>query len=73
MYRHQFCELVTGQLRCKWEAPAVRQELADHIQDHQAALMAEAELEVASAAARPAPAPESRNGLLGRLLGRFRR
>ena len=41
MYRHQFCELVTGQLRCKWEAPAVRQELSDHIQDHQAALMAE--------------------------------
>lgn len=41
MYRHQFCELVTGQLRCKWEAPAVQQELADHIQDHQAALMAE--------------------------------
>ena len=41
MYRHQFCELVTGQLRCKWEAPAVRRELSDHIQDHQAALMAE--------------------------------
>ncbi len=41
MYRHQFCELVTGQLRCKWEALAVRQELSDHIQDHQAALMAE--------------------------------
>ena len=41
MYRHQFCELVTGQLRCKWEAPAVRQELSDHIQDHQASLMAE--------------------------------
>lgn len=41
MYRHQFCELVTGQLRCKWEAPSVRQELSDHIQDHQAALMAE--------------------------------
>lgn len=41
MYRHQFCELVTGQLRCKWEAQAVRQELSDHIQDHQAALMAE--------------------------------
>lgn len=41
MYRHQFCELVTGQLRCKWEAPAVRQELSDHIQDHQAALIAE--------------------------------
>ena len=41
--------------------------------DAQAALMEEAELEAASAAARPAPAPESRNGLLGRLLGRFRR
>ena len=41
MYRHQFCELVTGQLRCKWEAPAVRQELSDHIRDHQDALMAE--------------------------------
>ena len=41
MYRHQFCELVTGQLRCKWEASAVRRELSDHIQDHQAALMAE--------------------------------
>ena len=41
MYRHQFCELVTGQLRCKWEAPSVRQELSDHIQDHQAALMSE--------------------------------
>ena len=41
MDRRQFCELVTGQLRCKWEAPAVRQELSDHIQDHQAALMAE--------------------------------
>lgn len=41
MYRHQFCELVTGQLRCKWEAPAVRQELSDHIQDHMDALMAE--------------------------------
>ncbi|MCC2259241.1 permease prefix domain 1-containing protein [Intestinimonas aquisgranensis] len=41
MYRHQFCELVTGQLRCKWEASAVRQELSDHIQDHQAALMVE--------------------------------
>ena len=41
MYRHQFCELVTGQLRCKWEAQTVRQELSDHIQDHQAALMAE--------------------------------
>ena len=40
MYRHQFCELVTGQLRCKWEAPAVRQELSDHIQDHMDALMA---------------------------------
>ena len=41
MYRRQFCERVTGQLRCKWEAPAVRQEISDHIQDHQAALMAE--------------------------------
>lgn len=41
MYRHQFCELVTGQLRCKWEASAVRRELSDHIQDHQAALMAD--------------------------------
>ena len=41
MYRHQFCELVTGQLRCKWEAQAVRRELSDHIQDHQATLMAE--------------------------------
>lgn len=41
MDRRQFCELVTGQLRCKWEAPSVRQELSDHIQDHQAALMAE--------------------------------
>ena len=41
MYRRQFCERVTRQLRCKWEAPAVRQELSDHIQDHQAALMAE--------------------------------
>ncbi|OUQ83275.1 polyphosphate kinase 1 [Flavonifractor sp. An10] len=41
--------------------------------DAQAALMEEAELEAASAAARPAPVPESRNGLLGRLLGRFRR
>lgn len=41
MYRRQFCELVTGQLRCKWEAQTVRQELSDHIQDHQAALMAE--------------------------------
>ena len=39
MYRHQFCELVTGQLRCKWEAPAVRQELSDHIQDHMDALL----------------------------------
>ena len=41
MYRHQFCELGPGQRRCKWEAQAVRQELSDHIQDHQAALMAE--------------------------------
>ena len=41
MDRRQFCELVTGQLRCKWEAPAVRREISDHIQDHQAALMAE--------------------------------
>ena len=39
MYRHQFCELVTGQLRCRWEAPAVRQELSDHIQDHMDALL----------------------------------
>ena len=41
MYRRQFCERVTGQLRCKWEAPAVRQELSDHIQDHMDALMVE--------------------------------
>ena len=41
MYRHQFCERVTGQLRCQEEAPAVRQELSDHIQDHMDALMAE--------------------------------
>ena len=34
MDRRQFCDTVTGQLRCKWEAPAVRQELYDHIQDH---------------------------------------
>ena len=40
MYRRQFCEIVTRQLRCRWEAPAIRQELSDHIQDHQAALMA---------------------------------
>ena len=40
MYRHQFCERVTGQLRCKWEAPSVRQELSDHIQDHMDALLA---------------------------------
>lgn len=40
MYRRQFCETVTRQLRCRWEAPAIRQELSDHIQDHQAALMA---------------------------------
>ena len=41
MDRRQFCDTVTRQLRCRWEAPAVRQELSDHIQDHQAALMAE--------------------------------
>ena len=41
MDRRQYCDTVTGQLRCRWEAPAVRQELYDHIQDHQAALMAE--------------------------------
>lgn len=41
MDRRQFCDTAARQLRCKWEAPAVRQELSDHIQDHQAALMAE--------------------------------
>ena len=40
MYRHQFCEAVTRQLRCKWEAPGVWQELSDHILDHRDALMA---------------------------------
>lgn len=39
MDRRQFCDTVTGQLRCKWEAPAVRQELYDHIQDHMDALL----------------------------------
>ena len=36
-----FCRAVTDQLRCKWEAEAVSQELCDHIRDHADALMAE--------------------------------
>ena len=39
MDRRQFCDAVTRQLRCRWEAPAVRQELSDHIQDHVDALL----------------------------------
>lgn len=39
MDRRQFCDTVTRQLRCKWEAPTVRQELSDHIQDHMDALI----------------------------------
>ena len=39
MDRRQFCDAVTRQLRCRWEAPAVRQELSDHIQDHMDALL----------------------------------
>ena len=39
MDRRQFCDTVTRQLRCRWEAPAVRQELSDHIQDHMDALL----------------------------------
>lgn len=40
MDRRQFCDTVARQLRCRWEAPAVRQELSDHIQDHMDALLA---------------------------------
>ena len=39
MDRRQFCDTVTRQLRCRWEAPTVRQELYDHIQDHMDALI----------------------------------
>ena len=39
MDRRQFCDTVTRQLRCRWEAPSVRQELSDHIQDHMDALL----------------------------------
>ena len=39
MDRRQFCDTVARQLRCRWEAPAVRQELSDHIQDHMDALL----------------------------------
>ena len=39
MDRRQFCDTVTRQLRCRWEAPAVRQELSDHILDHMDALL----------------------------------
>ena len=40
MDRRQFCDTVARQLRCRWEAPAVRQELSDHIQDHMDVLLA---------------------------------
>ena len=39
MDRRQFCDTVTRQLRCRWEAPTVRQELSDHIQDHMDAII----------------------------------
>lgn len=39
MDRRQFCDTVARQLRCRWEAPSIRQELSDHIQDHMDALL----------------------------------